>query len=326
MICAVLIGVTTKLKIMKHLLLIIFIGIFKLGFTQTVDEIYAEANAAIEAKDFKLALKKIDQVIKLDAENIDYYGSKAYVLFELERFQDAYDFYNEAILIFPEAASLYNDRGCLLLSFQEFELAAEDFTTAMEYAENDSIKNSAITNRATTKMATREFIGAYQDLMLAYAFDSTNIATLTNLGAITDEIGRGDETLKYLLKAVEVDPDFYPAYGNIGFKYQEMGEHEKAIVYYDKVLAFNPDEPLGYSNRSYNKLKLGDTKGAIKDIDKSIKLYPENSYAYRIRALIYLEVDKPDKACADLQTAINYGFTEMYGEEVIGLQSQFCNR
>jgi tetratricopeptide (TPR) repeat protein len=123
---------------------------------------------------------------------------------------------------------------------------------------------------------------------------------------------------------VEVDSTFYPAYGNIGFKYQEMGQYDKAIEYFNKVLEMSPDEPLGYSNRSYCRLKTGDIKGAKSDIEKSLKLYPGNSYAYRIRALIYLEEGKTDKACEDFRTALNKGFTEMYGDEVLQLLKKHC--
>jgi Tfp pilus assembly protein PilF len=129
----------------------------------------------------------------------------------------------------------------------------------------------------------------------------------------------------YLNKAIEIDSAYYPAYANIGFKYQEMGQHEKAIEYYDMVLSFAPDEPLGYSNRSYNRMKVGDLKGAMKDIEKSLKLYPSNPYAYKVRALIYIESEKIDKACEDLQTALDKGYTITFGNEVLDLQKQYCN-
>ena len=103
-----------------------------------------------------------------------------------------------------------------------------------------------------------------------------------------------------------------------------MGDHKKAIEYFDKVLSFNPNEPLGYSNRSFNLYKLGDLKAALKDIDESIKLYPGNSYAYRIKALIYFEQGKTKKGCENIQIALDYGFTAMYGDEVVKLQNEKC--
>lgn len=69
---------------------------------------------------------------------------------------------------------------------------------------------------------------------------------------------------------------------------------------------------------------MGDLKGALADVNKSIKLYPANSYAFRNRALIYIEMNKIKKACEDLQAAIDKGFVQSYGQEVIELQKKHC--
>ncbi|MFO7723406.1 MAG: tetratricopeptide repeat protein [Bacteroidales bacterium] len=309
---------------MRSLFFLALAFIIHLSVAQTAEQHYSSASDAFDQQKYKQALKSIDKALRLDSANASYYQFKSDLLKEQKQYMKAFETVNQGIRMCPKTSMLYLQRGNLLLGWQEYDQAIFDFTAAMAYAGNDTMKNSAITNRAAAKLKKRDFTGAYNDLMIAYQFDSTDLATLVNLGAICDEVGKGDETLKYLLKAVEVDSTFYPAYGNIGFKYQEMGQHEKAIAYFNKVLAMNPDEPLGYSNRSYNKLKTGDLKGAMSDIEKSIRLYPANSYAYRIRALIYLEEGRTDKACEDISTALSKGFTESYGDEVIQLQKKHC--
>lgn len=310
---------------MKKSFLIILIITTKIAVAQTANEYFQQATNAYVNQNYEVALKKIEKAIDVDSLNARFFNLKAHSLFELQEFQKSFNTYNSAISKFPNQYFLYLGRGNLLMSFQKFDYAIQDFTKALHISEIDSIKNSIIINRSAAKIKKRDFKGAYQDLMNAYQFDSTNIATLTNLGAVCNEIGKGEETLKYLLKAIEVDSTYYPAYGNIGFRYQELGQYKKAIKYFNKVLEFNPNEPLGYSNRSYNKLKLGDLKGAMTDIEKSINLYPANSYAYRIRALIYIELGKIDNACVDLQTALDKGFTLSYGKEVINLKKKYCN-
>ena len=305
------------------LIILAFNSILALG--QTADESYMKAINKGKEGNFKAALKEIEKALTLDSLNTDFLNIKGYYLYELNQYQKAYNTYSRAIKVDGNAQS-YAGRGRTLETVSEFKLAIEDYTKAINYAENDTIKYMELSNRAAAKMKIRDFQGAYKDLIYAYSFDSTSLGILTNLGAVCDEIGKGEETLYYLLKAIEVDSLFYPAYGNIGFKYQEMGEHTKAIEYFNKVLEFNPNEPLGYSNRSYNLYKLGDLKSAHKDIDKSLKLYPSNSYAHRIKALIYLEEGKEQKACEAIQTALDYGFTQQYGDEVIRLQNEHCKK
>jgi len=230
--------------------------------------------------------------------------------------------HNKVIDIFPDKHFLYNTRGNLYLKLKEYDSAVDDLTKSFELAETDSLKCRSISDRATAKLDTRDFEGAYQDLIAAYQLDSTYLGALVNLGSVCNKLGRQDEALKFLLKSVEIDPLFFPAYGNIGFIYQGLGQYEKAIEYFNKILEIQPEEPLGYSNRSFSRFKLGDTKGALEDIEKSIELFPKNSYAYWIRAQIYIEMGKKKKICKDLQTAIDLQFTFNYGDDAVRLQEK----
>lgn len=309
---------------MKNTILILLLFSATIVLGQSADVYYQQAMKAYENNDLKNALKSLDKSIKLDSSNVDYFILKGQVEVELELYKESFDTHSRGIALFPKDPYLYFNRGNLMLLFQEFNYAIKDFTIALKLTDDEQIKHRAITNRAAAKMSIRDFEGAYQDLIVSHKHDSTDMVTLINLGAVCDEIGKGDETLTYLMKAIEIDPMSYDAYGNIGFKYQEMGDYKTAITYFNKVLELKPNDPLGYSNRGFNKLKLGDTKGATSDIEKSIKIYPDNSYAYKIRALIFLEQGKKDKACKDLQIAVDKGYTNMYGPEVEELQKMNC--
>lgn len=311
---------------MKTLLLTITLLLSSISFSQTADECYKTSLDLLAKKDLKGALKNIENAILIDQKNIDFYLLKAEIFANAGMYKDGYDCFSVALTIEPKNSLIYSTRGIYLQSFQKFDSSIEDYSKAIELAENDTLKYSYYTNRGSAKSQKRDFIGAYNDYMISYNHDSTNLAVLVNLGTVCDDAGKSDETLKYLLKAVEVDPTFVASYANIGFVYQMRGDHAKALEYYDKVLEMDPNEPLGYSNRSYSRLKTGDVKGALKDIDKSIKIYPTNSYAYKVRALIYIEKKKFEDACADLNTASELGYTTMYGNEVIELQKQHCKK
>jgi len=317
---------TIKTYVMKSILLILIsFAVPGIVFSQAQQELYKQAEELNKQKEYQKALLLINKALRIDSVNLDYYDLKAESLTGLKKFDDAYFTITKAISLYPTKAYLYDRRAQLLATISENDAAIADYTKAMELAENDTMKHYFIVNRATAKIGKRDFNGAYDDLMTAYLFDSSQVATLVNLGSVCDETGRGDQTLGYLLKAIAIDSTLIGAIGNIGFKYQEMGDHKKAIEYFDKILRMDPNEPLGYSNRSFNKLKLNDIKGALIDINKSIQLYPSNSYAYRTRALIYIEQKQFGKACTDIQTSLDKGFTERYGDEVIKLQKKYCD-
>jgi tetratricopeptide (TPR) repeat protein len=309
---------------MKTLLILLSISIAGINYSQTVEEYELKSSDYFLKEDFKNALKAIDNAIEMDMTVNYYHAVRAQCLLQLGKVEESLNAYSRGIILFPKSSQLYDERGLLYTRLRMSAEAIDDYNNAVKYAQNDTSKFIIINNRAAAKMAWRDFEGAYDDLMQSYNFDSTDIAVLVNLGAMCDEVGKGDETLKYLLKAVEIDPTFSAPYGNIGYKYQNMGEYEEAIKYYNKVLELDPDEPLGYSNRSFNLYKLGKLKAAMKDINKSIDIYPANSYAYKVRAMIQIANEKDKKACEDLNTAIELGYTQQYGEEVQQLINANC--
>jgi Tfp pilus assembly protein PilF len=79
------------------------------------------------------------------------------------------------------------------------------------------------------------------------------------------------------------------------------------IQEYSDPLNYQGDDPADlYLYRGQTYLKLGDKEAALNDFDKAISLDSSYADAYFRRAIINYQVD-PDKACPDLQTAINEG-------------------
>lgn len=258
-------------------------------------------------------------------KNANYYVEKSGKLFNKKEFQEALKVLDDAIIIMPDSAKLYDARGNYLVIFQLFDKAESDFSSALKLIEDSTIKANTLMNRASARTGVRNFDGAYSDLQQAVLLDSTNIGVYSNLAYVTDELNRPEEAMIYYNKIIEIDPSFFVVYINLGFRSQLAGEHKKALMYFDKASNLKPKDALIYSNRSYSKLKTGDIKGARKDIEKSIKMMPANGYAYKNRALIYLEEGNKKDACEDLFQANKLGYTEQYGTEVNDLMRKHCN-
>ena len=79
------------------------------------------------------------------------------------------------------------------------------------------------------------------------------------------------------------------------------------IQEYSDPLNYQGDDQADlYLYRGQTYLKLGNTQAALNDFDKAISLDPSYADAYFRRAIVNYQVD-PNKACPDLQTAINEG-------------------
>jgi tetratricopeptide (TPR) repeat protein len=308
---------------MKSTFLFICLLCASLAFGQS-QAAYDRAYQLFQDGKYESALKEVNLLIEQAPDSALYYDLRAEVRVKLKDMSKALDDFNRAIQLEPANPFFYSHRGLFFYMTINPDHAIEDHNMALKYVSNDTLRYSIITDRGSAKAQKRDFKGAYEDYSAALRFDSNNIVTLTNMGAILDELGRAEEAIPLLEKVIRIDPNFVGGYGNLAFRYAQMGNYKKALAFNNKVLELDPNEALGYNNRGYVKYKLSDHQGALKDINKSLQLYPGNSYAYRNRALVYLALGQKAKACTDLEAAINYGFIEVYGEEVKELKTKTC--
>lgn len=310
---------------MKKINLLLLFILFTLPvFAQTSKELVKQAGEALEKKNLKEALSLADKAIELDGKNGYAYSLRGDIYLAMRKFSEAFRDYDRSVELDPENPHMYVYRAIAYYTVQRPDEAIMDYNDGIKYATSDSVKFVIISNRGNAKAMMRDFRGAYEDYSAALAFDSTSIAALTNIAAVCDEVGKGDETIGYLLRVIRLAPDFVGGYGNLGFKYSQMGRYQEAILMFDMVLKLSPDDALGFNNRGYAKMMLDDHKGAMKDINKSLELYPDNSYAHRNRALLYIKMKKEGKACEDIDMAIRKGFTDMYGNEMLQLKAKHC--
>jgi tetratricopeptide (TPR) repeat protein len=242
----------------------------------------------------------------------------------LKKWEESFSFYTRGITQFPDSAYAYHHRAILLATLRYNDEAIADNTKALELVEKDSLRLMLFINRGTNYSQKRAFQKAYEDYYRAYLIDTSNTAVLNNMATVLDELGRREEAIVQLKKIIRIDSTFVGSYVNLGFQYTKLGKYKEAIEFFDKALSIEKDEPLTLNNRGLAKYYLTDYKGALNDINKSISIYPANSYAFKNRALVYIALKQTDKACIDIQAALDKGFTEMYGNEVIDLQKANC--
>ncbi len=113
---------------------------------------------------------------------------------------------------------------------------------------------------------------------------------------------------------------------NLGFTLSKVDRHQEAIYYFDRALKLFPNAAYPLSNKSYSLMKIGKLQEALTCIKQSIQSDPDNSYAYKNLGEILLALDLKSEACEAFRTALNKGFTDMYGNEVNELIAKHCKK
>lgn len=144
--------------------------------------------------------------------------------------------------------------------------------------------------------------------------DGEEITELSKHFAVQSLQARGDE---YLIErkfdeaiasynaALEIDPNFWPAYNQRGIALINLKEYEAALQDFNKAILLIPNEQFRpYRNRGNVWASLGKEALARQDFNKAIEIDPDEVLAYFERGNSYYRIGQFEQALADYNKAI----------------------
>jgi Tfp pilus assembly protein PilF len=162
-------------------------------------------------------------------------------------------------------ALLYNLRGARYTVVTQLEDAKHDFEKALELIPN--------------------FAEVYLNLGTLYAFDK-------------------QESLKYIEKALENDPDLYVAYYHKAMILLGGSDIDGALDALGTVIEKNPKFYRAISDRALLYQQLGKIDEAIEDASTLIEINSKDANAYLLRAMLYDYQKKHEQAMEDATQSI----------------------
>lgn len=105
-------------------------------------------------------------------------------------------------------------------------------------------------------------------------------------------------------RAIQLNPEFAPAYNNRGAAKVALGRYDSAIPDFDKAIAIAPEYSAAYSNRGGAKKELGQYEDAIRDCDQALLIDPENAAAYYHRGGAKVHLKRYESAIQDYDQVI----------------------
>ena len=206
---------------------------------------YTKESAPQESRQLEKEIKRYDKLILLKPDFAEAYYNRGLLFLQLSRLKEAIKSYDKAIQIKPGLAEAYNNRGIALQELGRLDLAVESYDKAIQ------IKP--------------DYEGAYH-----------------NLGIALRELGQLEQSIVSCNQAIQIKPDYAEAYLNLGVSLQELGQPEKAIKNYGKAAQIKPDYAEAYLNLGVSLLDLGQLEQSIVSCKKAIQLNPNSKTAQHI--------------------------------------------
>jgi tetratricopeptide (TPR) repeat protein len=169
-----------------------------------------------------------------------------------------------------------------------------------------------LTQKGRDLYEKREFTEALLNLNKALEVDPNYAPAYFLRGNIKDNFDDRHGAMKDYNAAIEKNPKFADAFfarGNVKMKLQD---YYGAIADFTSCISFNENNIEAYFNRGKAKQFLQAYEDAINDCTKIIQIHPKNVDAYFMRGVLRIEFGDVKNGCLDLSKAGELGDLKAY--------------
>lgn len=147
-----------------------------------------------------------------------------------------------------------------------------------------------------------------------------------NYGMAVGRLGRHDEAIEHLTKALRLWPGFFDAHYNMGVALAAKGRTKEAIVHYREALALKPGTSEVHLNVATAYAKLGRFEEARMHLDSVLVVDPENAAAHVNAGMIHLHLQELPEAIAHLERAVRSDPKSSEAQNNLGLAYELGGR
>jgi len=154
----------------------------------------------------------------------------------------AIEFYSLAIesadLSRKDLAHVYNNRGAAYKNMEFFDLAIDDYNSAIRLKKDYA---RAYYNRGIAFGTKGLLVEAIKDYSTALRLKPNDAATYNNRGLAYDRANLHEKAIADFSQAIRLAPELSYAYYNRGLAYEITNERQRAIRDFKRSYALNPD-------------------------------------------------------------------------------------
>lgn len=219
--------------------------------------------------------KKINEINELIFSHINNTLTRAHLLSQLGRFEEALDAYEKALELEPDYVLTWNNKGTALMNLNRYEEALMAFNKAIEV-------------------------------------DSGHVLAWHNKGVILNELGCSEEALEAYNKVIELDPTDFIAWNDKSTVLVDLKRFREALEAYEKAieLSASNEKNWPWGKKGWILLNLNRYEEALCAFDKLIEFKPGHGWPWGIKGYILWKLNRYEEALVALDKAIEFKTNE----------------
>ena len=252
-----------------------------------VDALKLVALCEVNVENYDNARKILEDVIKYKQDDAIcwYYLGCCYD--NLGQLTEAKHAYNKVIELRPEYVDVYKSMAITQIKAQEPKRAIEYVEQGLKYADKNDYALYYIAGTAC--MAAQDFDGSIKYIEKAIELEPNNVQLYNNLGTAYLTTGNLDKAVEIYQKSIEIEPSDSLAYFNIASILQMQDKHESACEYFEKAHKLEPDDDGYIVAWAISEVKANRFAQAIEHYKYLSAVYPQKT-TYKFNLASCLQV------------------------------------
>ena len=292
------------------------------------DHFYLEANKQLKEKNYDQAIQYYNEALKIDPLFADAWNNRGIALYQDRQYAEAVESYNRAISSDYKDPHLYLNRSNALYQLRNFKGSLADLRLAERWLPDSSIIPFM---KGTIYFHLFDYDSARDEFIKYLVKDSSNMEAFVNAAAACYYLNDLDGAYRYVRKALDRDPGDPDAENVNALVWLGKREPSLALAWVNRALSSRPGDAYFLNNRGAIYLELDSLDLADHDISASLRMDPSNGWAYRNKGVYYLKKNRLNDALLALQQAIRldgninevyYNLGRVY--ELLGRKEDAC--
>lgn len=223
-----------------------------------------------------------------------------------EQYQDALQAYEYATLSKKDFDLAYQEMGHIYMNLAEYKLAQQQYTQALEYAEDDDTHLLCCLGASFERL--QDFEAAIINYREAFRLDKTSEEACYGIASCLFAQARWYEAIVCLRKLLHLNPEHEEYWLLLGDTEYQLGNVLGAIEAYEKSNAIFGQNPRLWLNWSWLYFEQGDLEHAFQIIEEGITECPEESILYYRAVAYYMNAGKYNESLDKLELAIELDY------------------
>lgn len=127
-----------------------------------------------------------------------------------------------------------------------------------------------------------------------------------NLGWIYFQQGQYNQALAQYKKAMDIDPNYYPAYYNLGLAYMQVKKYDLAAETLKKAVTLEPKSGVAFLNLGISYTQLGKYDEALKYLQQAYKFNSGSAEVLYQIGLAYEKSGRKEDAIYQYNAAVGF--------------------